>query len=75
MSVICPCRGCGKRHATCHADCEDYNSWKTFRTEAVKKARVEDKASHLLAEGYERRSTGYAFRTKRQLHVGGGKGR
>lgn len=30
-----PCKGCQDRHATCHANCEDYISWKANYDEQV----------------------------------------
>lgn len=28
-----PCYGCQERHAGCHAECEDYQSWAAVRAE------------------------------------------
>ncbi len=31
MKAIVPCKGCQKRHATCHVECEKYKDWQVAR--------------------------------------------
>ena len=37
-----PCKGCTKRHATCHAECYEYKAYRAD-VEEVKKARDVDR--------------------------------
>lgn len=37
-----PCKGCQKRHKTCHAECEEYKKWRRELTEYNYKVKKEN---------------------------------
>lgn len=41
----CPCKDCSDRHASCHADCDKYKSWRAeydaLKAEAQPKTNAE----------------------------------
>lgn len=40
--MLTPCRGCTKRHTTCHTDCESYEEYRR-ELEKIKALRDKDK--------------------------------
>ena len=48
------CKGCEKRHAGCHADCEDYISEKQKREEKLKQIR-KAKKEYFAVDSYVRK--------------------
>lgn len=47
-TLVCPCKGCQKRHETCHGSCEQYKNWdaeqKKLKAEMLKERKSEHEA-------------------------------
>lgn len=41
-----PCKGCGKRTAKCHAECDDYREHSVERSEMREKEKAKNKAMY-----------------------------
>lgn len=48
MPMKAPCRGCDKRHPSCHADCEAYLSYRNEREEIREKRNKHVETTHFL---------------------------
>lgn len=53
MEKSCPCKGCEKRSAGCHGNCESYRNWKSER-------------DRKKAEQAKQATADYRFRSYRQ---------
>lgn len=39
-TMICPCKDCEDRNASCHSNCKDYTDWKKRHDEARERERL-----------------------------------
>lgn len=50
-----PCKGCSKRHAECHATCEDYKEFSRENEKLKDKIRQTKIIDRVIREGSKRR--------------------